>query len=171
MALMNCPECQCQVSDKAAACPHCGFPFSDRKPEELYLVKLTGDFGVDVGEDTKAINALKSASNSRCKLESADLISTLDSFPKEQALAVQQRLESMGYRSMLVSVDPSVNRNTYERDPRPHCPNCGSASVQLVSGFSFGKAAAGTILFGSGGAVAGLAGKPRRMCVSCGYRF
>lgn len=26
MALLNCPECALQVSDKALACPHCGYP-------------------------------------------------------------------------------------------------------------------------------------------------
>ena len=26
MALINCPECQLQVSDKALSCPHCGYP-------------------------------------------------------------------------------------------------------------------------------------------------
>lgn len=30
MALMECPECQRQVSDKAAACPHCGHPIAAR---------------------------------------------------------------------------------------------------------------------------------------------
>jgi hypothetical protein len=29
MALINCPECTKQVSDKAAACPHCGHPIAD----------------------------------------------------------------------------------------------------------------------------------------------
>ena len=28
MALMNCPECKSQVSDKAANCPHCGYPIN-----------------------------------------------------------------------------------------------------------------------------------------------
>jgi hypothetical protein len=28
MALMSCPECGKQVSDKAAACPHCGAPIA-----------------------------------------------------------------------------------------------------------------------------------------------
>lgn len=27
MALMKCPECDLQVSDKAITCPHCGYPF------------------------------------------------------------------------------------------------------------------------------------------------
>ena len=26
MALMNCPECEREVSDRAMACPHCGYP-------------------------------------------------------------------------------------------------------------------------------------------------
>lgn len=28
MALVDCPECGKQVSTRATACPHCGFPFS-----------------------------------------------------------------------------------------------------------------------------------------------
>lgn len=27
--LINCPECQLQISDKAFSCPHCGFPLKD----------------------------------------------------------------------------------------------------------------------------------------------
>lgn len=28
MALIKCPECQLQVSDKALSCPHCGYPIN-----------------------------------------------------------------------------------------------------------------------------------------------
>ena len=28
MALLKCPECNHNVSDKAAACPHCGYPMN-----------------------------------------------------------------------------------------------------------------------------------------------
>ena len=28
MALINCPECEKQVSDKAVSCPNCGYPIS-----------------------------------------------------------------------------------------------------------------------------------------------
>ena len=36
MALINCPECNKEVSDSAAACPHCGYDISEhlRKMEE-----------------------------------------------------------------------------------------------------------------------------------------
>lgn len=32
MALMKCPECELQVSDKALSCPHCGYPLRADKP-------------------------------------------------------------------------------------------------------------------------------------------
>lgn len=37
MSLITCPECHGQVSDKAAACPHCGYPITDQqtKPKEI----------------------------------------------------------------------------------------------------------------------------------------
>lgn len=28
MALLKCPECKHDVSDKATACPHCGYPMN-----------------------------------------------------------------------------------------------------------------------------------------------
>lgn len=35
MALIRCPECKKQISSKAKACPHCGFPLDDViKPNE-----------------------------------------------------------------------------------------------------------------------------------------
>ena len=32
MALKPCPECKREVSDRAAACPHCGSPMAAPKP-------------------------------------------------------------------------------------------------------------------------------------------
>ena len=29
--LIKCPECELQVSNKAIACPHCGYPFKKKK--------------------------------------------------------------------------------------------------------------------------------------------
>ncbi len=36
MALITCPECNGQVSDKAVACPHCGYPIAANVPQEQY---------------------------------------------------------------------------------------------------------------------------------------
>ena len=29
MALIKCPECELQVSDRALSCPHCGYPLQE----------------------------------------------------------------------------------------------------------------------------------------------
>jgi predicted amidophosphoribosyltransferase len=36
MALINCPECEARISDKAVACPHCGYPMAtEHKGESM----------------------------------------------------------------------------------------------------------------------------------------
>lgn len=39
MALISCPECEKEVSDKARSCPNCGFPF---KEAYVQKVEITG---------------------------------------------------------------------------------------------------------------------------------
>lgn len=40
MALVPCPECDEQTSDRARACPHCGFPVAEEVARAL--AKVTG---------------------------------------------------------------------------------------------------------------------------------
>ena len=43
MALIKCPECGKEISDKAASCPNCGFPISETKaPQKEREVELMG---------------------------------------------------------------------------------------------------------------------------------
>lgn len=53
MALITCPECHGQVSDKAAACPHCGYPLerAERETEQL-ISELTGVLKAKIDTDT-----------------------------------------------------------------------------------------------------------------------
>ena len=37
MALIVCPECGGKVSDKASACPHCGYPILNANSEKNAL--------------------------------------------------------------------------------------------------------------------------------------
>lgn len=35
MALIQCPECGKEVSDKARKCPHCGYPLEELEKKEI----------------------------------------------------------------------------------------------------------------------------------------
>lgn len=43
MALIQCPECGKEISDKVVACPHCGYPLTDgsQSPPDLQRVEVT----------------------------------------------------------------------------------------------------------------------------------
>lgn len=41
MAMIKCPECGHDVSDKAKSCPHCGFAVADNRPDGDIRVKVT----------------------------------------------------------------------------------------------------------------------------------
>jgi len=41
MALINCPECAREVSDKAVSCPQCGFPIAGQSTETLVVLPET----------------------------------------------------------------------------------------------------------------------------------
>jgi hypothetical protein len=40
MAIISCPECSREVSDKASACPHCGYPLQSVPKEGMVRIKL-----------------------------------------------------------------------------------------------------------------------------------
>lgn len=42
MALINCPECQKEISDKVKTCPHCGFPIIDEivEPQKVEIASV-----------------------------------------------------------------------------------------------------------------------------------
>ena len=44
MALIKCPECERDVSSKATACPHCGYPFvpTAKDPRSVQVIERTG---------------------------------------------------------------------------------------------------------------------------------
>ena len=40
MALINCPECQKEISDKVKACPNCGYPFSESNTQKVVITDV-----------------------------------------------------------------------------------------------------------------------------------
>jgi len=40
MALIKCPECGKEISDRAAACPNCGFPIASKDIDNSVIIKI-----------------------------------------------------------------------------------------------------------------------------------
>ena len=49
MALINCPECASEVSDKAPACPRCGVPIASASKDVLIHVERLGGQLFNIG--------------------------------------------------------------------------------------------------------------------------
>lgn len=75
--------------------------------------------------------------------------------------------------------DESAEKHRKENANAPRCPKCGSTSIQIIGNehkaFSVGKAAAGAVLAGGVGTLAGFAGKKGKkvdmICMNCGKKF
>ena len=50
MAIIQCPECTKNVSDKAKSCPHCGFPIEENGAENLGIEMPELPNNLDIGE-------------------------------------------------------------------------------------------------------------------------
>ncbi|MFR4440003.1 MAG: zinc-ribbon domain-containing protein [Hungatella sp.] len=53
MALIQCPECQLQVSDKALSCPHCGYPMTKTSTSRQTNLQNANDFIMDLVESQR----------------------------------------------------------------------------------------------------------------------
>ncbi|MEE1315341.1 MAG: zinc ribbon domain-containing protein [Faecalimonas sp.] len=51
MSMINCPECNKEISDKALVCPNCGYPLSNNISNADFFIKkkcLAEDLGFRV---------------------------------------------------------------------------------------------------------------------------
>lgn len=85
MALMNCPECGGKVSDRAAACPHCGYPL---QPVSYNLQET--EPGHSDGEDKSDLHPMPMAQNSI-------------SFAKDQLLSNKQQVNEALFSKSLAN--------------------------------------------------------------------
>lgn len=181
MALIKCPECGGQVSDKASACIHCGCPLHNMP-------------SIWNGRDVEAINAfINSFDNVELALfvkfcEYIEDIEKSTSDPTKRNLKNQlsdsqyaKFHEFMGelafryklsnhdtgkfiiqyLRSQNIAETPIIqlSRPTPQPSNQVHCPKCGSTSITTMArGYS-----GWTGWFGSG--------DPMNVCQQCGHKW
>lgn len=162
MALINCPECSKEISDKAGACPQCGCPI-EKPPQKEPLLGMIWE---EEGDGYITIQCPRCSKSSIIK---EALVSKSDTGYKvngEGRCACGLVFNEI-YRN-------KINPNEIYQDQQIKCPKCGSPEFSIQKeGFQAGSACCGAILAGPLGLLCGAKGsnKLNRHCLRCGHKW
>lgn len=175
MSLIQCPECGERVSNKAAFCPHCGFPepreidlkryeiafdgFVEKKYEYQVTSAIFRATGIDIDTAQKLANT-----------ENALIATDMDFESADSACAV---LRAAGAPAVMREVGGAEVTSDIVR-----CPDCGSPNFEVYESeddFNIGRGVLGTVIAGPVGALVGFTGEKKRhryrLCSNCGCKF
>lgn len=147
MALINCPECGKEISDKSNYCIHCGFPIKSIKN-----ICVIDGIEYDFGSIPERILSLKPGDEA----EKWDI-----------AREIMRIVSSADLRTASRIINETIERNGLPKEFRinnrveelPKCPRCGSTSISTGSrGYS--------IVWGFIGS-----GKTVNRCAKCGHKW
>lgn len=163
MALIKCPECGKEVSDKASTCIHCGCPLSAQK-ESFYKVVLPpiDELGKNIATAARIASEILKVPMYEItdKLLKREEVLVQNGLTLEQAKIIEQQFQKESISINIVTCDSKpendvvINNHFVVR-----CPKCGSTEYHagargfnLVTGF-----------IGSG--------KTVLTCLKCGHRW
>ena len=138
MALIKCPECGKEISDKSKACIHCGYPLGNIVYNEIkYKVVLTSVDNRIIC--TKRIPEVLSEYD-----DVKQLVRIISDLPKpytlrsnltrEEADEIQDRLHEFGAHTNILEMNQSFD---VINDKQLQCPKCNSTQVMIgPRGFS-----------------------------------
>lgn len=166
MALMNCPECNGTVSDKAVSCPHCGCPITPE--QEASTIQFQG-------ETINISNVLSALKDGDGFLAEAEMIDAYDetALPySDQTTASLLKLAVSRYKQLYgtypTELPPCVSEvqrgDSSPQSSQPHCPTCGSTSLTKIGA---GSRAIDGLVFGR----LSVEGKAQFRCNKCGYMW
>lgn len=176
MALIICPECGRQISDKAEYCVGCGYPIKemvvDNRSEIEKLVDLV--WKKYPYSKTKAVIELQ---NKRIDLKTAKSLmdAKFSSIEAKEVLRQKKISEKEESRKNLENIRNACIgiQDAFGGSKVAKCPKCRSTSISYQNKVSIGRAIIGGALAGSEGAVLGaLTGKKGyAVCLNCGKRW
>ncbi|RII26755.1 MAG: hypothetical protein CXR31_10130 [Geobacter sp.] len=144
MALINCPECSREISDKANACPHCGYPIAKYAEPSLPETVLCLECKKDVPFDDQVCP--------HCGLFNSQKYALLESVKSAEP-------------------ESSLQEDTAVRCPKCGAKNAFHADKQ---GFGVGKFVVGTLLVGPlTGLLAGKVNNSKVVitCLKCNHKW
>ena len=173
MALIKCPECGKEISDKSKQCIHCGYPLDELKinnTNQLYKIVLT-DHGKNKVQTIAKIREFTGMGLAEAKKFSESLPQIIQAgISMNECDLIQSHFLSVGATVEIQPDTESVSKNTVlENKPITKavvkdknviaCPKCGSTAIVTTNrGFS--------IITGFIGS-----GSPRNVCQNCGFKW
>jgi DNA-directed RNA polymerase subunit RPC12/RpoP len=154
MALINCPECLKEISDRADNCPQCGFPIA----KQAYEAKPDIPISYWISEEKNRIFV---------KCPKCNLIGKVN---REDTVACKTGYKLDGEGECTCGF---VFKEIY-KDGRVRCPNCGSHDFSVQKeGFDTGSACCGAFLLGPFGLLCGAdkSNQLNRHCLACGHKW
>lgn len=155
MALIMCPECNWEISDKSEICIHCGFPLNRNK--KYYICNINGiDF--DLSE------VLVEVVNMRNNTELSTMISDRRRITTKIQNVTQLQHKSAATLCNMLFDNPTppskFNSQIIEqKEAALRCPKCGSTSIATgARGVNWTRGLIG-------------ASKTVNRCQSCGYTW
>lgn len=153
MALINCPECGQQISDKCEQCIHCGFPINN-----LHHSILINGISYDATDFYQYLEQSQLGIIDYNRFMQVTMIKACS-----MGLSDHAALQLTKYIDKHQEIPKEFNGQTMEEylkeQSKPKCPKCGSTHIEATTrGWS--------PLFGFMGS-----GKPMNYCKSCGHKY
>lgn len=177
MALITCPECGREISDKAVACPGCGCPVELHEDDtRTDMEKLVDEiYERNPGEIVKCIKELREATGLDLKT-ARDLMYIKSKGKSAKELAKERKNEikqknKIANENILNSLEKLANIRSGSTSK---CPKCRSTQITYGGNRpSIGRAlVGGAVAGGAGAAIGGLTGKKGyAVCLNCGKRW
>ena len=130
MALIKCPECGKDISDKAKACIHCGFPIDEyiSSLKQKHDVCLIDGIEYDMSDLKNYVLSKQRRAEVSIHNKCHELIKMIPNFSILAAAKLMAEIEQTG------EVPRSFNAEQYaikfkEDDGLIHCPRCDSTNV------------------------------------------
>lgn len=173
MALITCPECGKQISDKAPACIHCGYPlqqeqqtvpttaavsiskkvaihsFNQPSPQKIPTIKVVREItGMGLAEAKEFVE------------QTTPYVIVKDGLSDNQANEIVQKFKAEGIDAQIFGSDAPVTFVSHTKDKDIiSCPQCGSTQYHAgARGFSLITGFVGS-------------GKTVLTCLKCGHRW
>ena len=150
MALIKCPECGKEISDKSKQCIHCGYPLDELNQNKLFCLEL---MPVEINQKVKTIKAVREVTGFGLA-EAKNIVDNspcifLKGLSYEKCKEIQKMFNTCGAITEIVEDNESTSPNTsldninisnLKKDikiqPQVRCPYCNTGNVKKISGTS-----------------------------------